>query len=181
MPVPRTGGSEKGLFIWAVGQQESGGNYHAVNPGSGALGRWQVMPANLPGWEAHCRMPQAGPDYFLTHPLYQNRMIDCILGGYYNRYGPYGAASMWYSGQPDWQATYGNPPVYVYVRDVIALMKDPNARPIPGISGGAPPFGETPVPTRQDDWSAHIKRSAEQFSNVSQGLSAHTQRIRALL
>ena len=131
--------SEEQRFIWAVGQQESGGDYLITNSSSGALGRWQVMPANLPGWEADCGMPPAGPEYFLTHPLYQDRMAECKLGRDYRQWGPRGAAAVWYSGQPDWHATYGNPPVYQYVADVIALMGGAPAGPgFPGQGGGGP-------------------------------------------
>jgi hypothetical protein len=37
-------------FLYALGQVESGGNYYAVNPTSGAYGKYQIMPANWPGW-----------------------------------------------------------------------------------------------------------------------------------
>lgn len=37
-------------FLYALGQVESGGNYDAVNPVSGAYGKYQIMPANWPGW-----------------------------------------------------------------------------------------------------------------------------------
>jgi hypothetical protein len=42
----------KGLsrFMYAVGQIESGGNYRARNPYSGAYGKYQIMPANWPSW-----------------------------------------------------------------------------------------------------------------------------------
>ena len=116
-------------FLWAERQQESGQNYRAVNGQSGALGAYQVMPGNLPGWERECGMPPAGPAYFLGHNAYQDRMASCILGRYVNQFGFRGAASLWYSGQPNWHATFGNPPVYVYVNDVIRLM------------GGAPSGG----------------------------------------
>lgn len=173
--------SQREIFIWAVGQQESGGNYRAVNGSSGALGRWQIEPANLPGWARQCRMPMVTPRYFLDHPPYQNRMVDCILGGYYDHYGARGAAAMWYSGQPDWHATYGNPPVYQYVNSVIAIMEHGGARPIPGIGGTGPSAGQAPVPTRQDDWSAHIKRSANQFNHSARNLNRHANRLRSIL
>jgi hypothetical protein len=42
----------KGLdaFMKAVGQVESGGRYDAVNPVSGAYGKYQIMPFNWPVW-----------------------------------------------------------------------------------------------------------------------------------
>ena len=109
-------------FIWAVSIQESGGNYAAQNGTSGAAGKWQIMPANIAPWARECGMPVFSLGYFLTHPRYQDRMAQCKLGRDYRTWGPRGAASVWYSGQPNWHATYGNPPVYAYVNSVIAIM-----------------------------------------------------------
>ena len=37
-------------FLYALGQVESGGNYTALNPTSGAYGKYQIMPANWAAW-----------------------------------------------------------------------------------------------------------------------------------
>ena len=37
-------------FLYALGQVESGGNYTARNPYSGAYGKYQIMPSNWPSW-----------------------------------------------------------------------------------------------------------------------------------
>ena len=37
-------------FKYAMGQVESGGNYYARNPYSGAYGKYQIMPSNWPSW-----------------------------------------------------------------------------------------------------------------------------------
>ena len=37
-------------FLYALGQVESGGDYNALNLKSGAYGKYQIMPANWPGW-----------------------------------------------------------------------------------------------------------------------------------
>lgn len=37
-------------FKSAVGRIESGGNYSARNPSSGAYGKYQIMPSNWPAW-----------------------------------------------------------------------------------------------------------------------------------
>jgi transglycosylase-like protein len=37
-------------FMNAIGQVESGGRYDARNKSSGAYGKYQIMPANWPGW-----------------------------------------------------------------------------------------------------------------------------------
>ena len=36
--------------MYAMGQVESGGNYYARNPTSGAYGKYQIMPSNWPAW-----------------------------------------------------------------------------------------------------------------------------------
>ena len=37
-------------FMAAVGSVESGGDYQALNPVTGAYGKYQIMPANWPAW-----------------------------------------------------------------------------------------------------------------------------------
>jgi Transglycosylase-like domain len=37
-------------FMYAVGRVESGGNYTARNPTSGAYGKYQILPSNWPAW-----------------------------------------------------------------------------------------------------------------------------------
>jgi hypothetical protein len=37
-------------FMAAVAKVESGGNYYAENPTSGAYGKYQIMPSNWPAW-----------------------------------------------------------------------------------------------------------------------------------
>jgi hypothetical protein len=37
-------------FLYALGQVESGGNYYARNPSSGAYGKYQILPSNWPAW-----------------------------------------------------------------------------------------------------------------------------------
>ena len=51
-PSVQAARAPKGLarFMYAVGQVESGGNYRARNPVSGAYGKYQIMPSNWPSW-----------------------------------------------------------------------------------------------------------------------------------
>lgn len=144
--------TEKVVFIEAIGYQESGGHYGVVNSSSGALGKYQVMPANLNPWLRECHLGTSTAYHYLHTPALQDELAMCKLGGNYEKYGVRGAAAVWYSGQPDWQATYGNPPVYQYVNDVLAIMKR--------ISGGkislpAPVEPTLPRP-KEHDWSGHV-------------------------
>lgn len=110
-------------FLWSITQQESGGNYRALGPwinGDRAYGRYQVMGSNVGNWTAKYYGRRLSPQEFLNNPAAQDAVVAGVLGGYFKRYGPAGAAAMWYSGQPDPSKTYGNPPVYRYVNSVIS-------------------------------------------------------------
>lgn len=110
-------------FLWSLTQQESGGNYSAVGVwvnGDRAYGRYQVMGANVPSWTAKYYGRRLTPQQFLNNRAAQDAVVRGVLGGYYRQYGARGAAAMWYSGQPNPNKTYGNPPVYRYVNSVIA-------------------------------------------------------------
>jgi hypothetical protein len=168
--------TEKQRFILAERTQESGGDYTVVNPNSGALGAYQVMPANLPGWlKASHQKQMSGYDYLHCRKC-QDKLAWVILGGYYDRYGPRGAAAMWYSGQPNPNATYGDPPVYQYVNDVITLM---GRGSFPASSGGAAgePGYYTLPPPNEGDWSGHVRRAAQAHRAAAKKLDDRTREL----
>lgn len=55
-----------------IGDQESGNNYYIVNKDSGALGKYQMMPFNLPQY-AGLEDTAANRQYFLQHPELQDK------------------------------------------------------------------------------------------------------------
>lgn len=182
---PPTGGRQdshkvqKLRFLAAERQQESGGNYLVVNAGSGALGAWQVMPENLPGWLRASHLPQMSAYTYLHTPAAQNRLAWVILGGYFDRYGAAGAAAMWYSGQPDPTKTYGDPPVYQYVADVLRLM----GRRLPPINTtGLPnsPYAYTLPPPNEGDWSTIVTRAGQSHARTAGKLGQYAKAIDAL-
>lgn len=122
----------KASFLWAIKQQESGGDYSVVNSSSGAIGAYQVMPSNVASWTKQALGYSLTPAQFRSNPAAQDAVANTILGGYYDKYGARGAAAMWYSGQPDASKTYGNPPVYKYVSDILAKMS--SSSPVTGTS-----------------------------------------------
>lgn len=177
-PGPGAPGQEKTDFLNAERQQESGGNYRIVNPGSGALGAWQVMPSNLPDWLAAAGLPPMTAQQFLYDDAAQNRVAWVILGGYYDTYGPAGAAAMWYSGQSDPNKTYGDPPVYQYVDDVLALM----GQELPSPNYGTPPGGQyfTLPPPNTADWSPTIRGTGTVLMNAGHQAAAAAAVISSL-
>jgi Transglycosylase SLT domain len=124
-------------FLAAIAQVESGGNYSAHNP-SGALGKYQVMAGNVPGWTKRALGYSETPDQFLHDPAAQEAVARTILGGYYQQYGPEGAAAMWFSGQPNPNSTAsdGGNTVRQYVNKVLAAMRGGSASTQPAQPAG---------------------------------------------
>lgn len=132
-------------FLWSITMQESGGNYHAVGPPTPygrAYGRYQVLSPNVGPWTAKYYGKRLTPQQFLNNRAAQDAVVRGVLGGYYRRYGARGAAAMWYSGQPNPNKTYGNPPVYRYVNSVVSRMGSYSGQKIGsgggGYTGGGP-------------------------------------------
>jgi hypothetical protein len=171
--------ADKAGFLRAERQVESGGNYQVVNPGSGALGAYQVMPFNLPSWLADSGLPQMSGYAYLHDPAAQDRLAWVILGGYYDAFGPAGAAAMWYSGQPDPSKTYGDPPVYVYVQNVMYYFLGGKTTPP---NYGAPPGGPdfTLPPPNAADWSPAVRGTAALYRGAGTRLAAAAAAISRL-
>ena len=87
--------SGKEAFINAIGGQESGGDYGAVNGRTGASGKYQIMPEN---WSAWAEETGIGADAEMT-PENQEIVARYKLGEYYDKYGARGAAIAWYAGE----------------------------------------------------------------------------------
>ena len=112
-------------LYWAIATQESGGNYGAVGVwvrGDRAYGKYQVMGANIPSWTAKYYGRSLTPQQFLNNKQAQEAVARGVLQGYYNKYGFRGAASAWYSGNPDLhmstRAQTGGPSIKGYVDSV---------------------------------------------------------------
>jgi hypothetical protein len=120
--MPGSGDPTLDQLLAGIREQETGGEkspYTTVNS-IGALGAYQVMTENVASWTKEALGHSLTKAQFLASPADQDATARYIIGGYYSKYGAKGAAAMWYSGQPDPTKTYGNPPVYSYVNDVIA-------------------------------------------------------------
>lgn len=186
-PEPGPGGpprkankkNELQAFLWAEGEQESGNNYLAINPTSGALGRWQVMPGNLSAWLPESGQPVLTSNQFLHSHKAQNAVALTILGGYFKKYGPAGAAAEWYSGQPDPTKTYGDPPVYVYVQDVLQLMGSPDVGTITTTGTSQLLPWSAPKPDKGDSWATQVDLAAEHIQAIGKTMHTSALLIRA--
>lgn len=87
-----------GSFVRAIAGKESGGNYGAVNRDSGALGKYQIMPRNIPQWSQQALGHSISTQQFLRSPQLQEQIAQHQLRSYYQKWGPEGAAVAWYAG-----------------------------------------------------------------------------------
>ena len=112
-------------FMAGISAQESGGNYAAVNKQSGALGKYQVMPGNVAGWSRQVLGYSVSTSQFLHSPSLQEKIVQGILKGYFDKWGPRGAAAAWYAGpgnhnlDQSTKSQYGGPSIKDYVDSVI--------------------------------------------------------------
>jgi len=131
-------GSGFGKFMQSIAAQESGGSYGARNAMSGAMGKYQIMPANIlgsrRGWDWEVLGRDISPSQFIASPELQEQIASAKLQGYYNKYGPAGAAIAWYAG-PGAAQKYvsgggastrgeagGHPSVSGYMQDILRRM-----------------------------------------------------------
>jgi hypothetical protein len=95
-------------FRQAIIGKESGGNYNAVNPDSGALGIGQVMPENVGPWTQKYLGKALTPEQFLKDRAAQDAVVngrfndmlkDQAAAGFSGEQMIRRAAAVWYSGQ----------------------------------------------------------------------------------
>lgn len=113
-------------FYSAIAEQESGGNYKAVGVwvgGDRAYGKYQIMGANIPSWTKAYLGYSMTPQQFLNSPSAQEKVAKGKLKSYFNKYGARGAASAWYSGNPNLHNSTssqpGGPSIKGYVDSVL--------------------------------------------------------------
>jgi cell wall-associated NlpC family hydrolase len=87
-------------FFAAIAQQESGGDYGAVNPRTGASGKYQILPGNIGPWSEQYLGRRISVSAFRRSPKLQEQLARAVLRSYFDRYGARGAAAAWYSGSP---------------------------------------------------------------------------------
>lgn len=115
-------------FVNAIVGQESN-RYDDVNPRTGALGRYQVLPRYVGPWSREILNRTVTPGEFLRNPRIQDQVAIWKLRKLYDAYGPRGAAAAWYSGDAARQNDTRHNPKYPsepsvaeYVAGVVAKM-----------------------------------------------------------
>lgn len=86
-------------FVSNIAQMESGGNYGAVNKDTGALGKYQVLPGNVPSWSREVLGKSMTPEQFLSDHGAQDQIAQTVLRGYVAKHGFEGAAQAWLGGE----------------------------------------------------------------------------------
>jgi hypothetical protein len=82
---------------------ESGGQqnpYGALNPTTHAIGKYQVMPSNVPGWTLAATGQSMTPDQFRASPQAQEAVFRDQMQRSLQLYSPADAASIWFTGKP---------------------------------------------------------------------------------
>lgn len=164
-----SGGYGFDAFFEAIAQQESGGNYSAVNGRTGASGKYQIMPGNIGPWSQQYLGRRVSVQEFRRSPRLQDELARAVLKSYYDKYGPRGAAAAWYSGKPGRANDYrkfrkNEPSVGEYVDQVLSRQGGTPAAPRP-----APP-SPSQVPSATEPLNAPVDASLA--SRTAPGLAA---------
>lgn len=90
-------------YAGAISSVESGGNYRAIGPNTGemgrALGKYQVMSANVGPWSKEVLGREVSPQEFIQNPEIQDAVFNGKFGQYVEKYGADGAARAWFAGE----------------------------------------------------------------------------------
>lgn len=112
-------------LIYGIRMQESGGDYNALNS-YGAVGAYQVLKSNVPGWTRRALGYSMTWQQFRASRSAQDAVARYMLGNYYRKYGARGAAAAWYAGEANHgldmstRAQNGGPSIKGYVDSVLA-------------------------------------------------------------
>lgn len=83
-------------------ESKGSGDYAAVGPTHSklgrALGRYQIMEANIPVWSKEVLGRPVTADEFMANPQLQDQIFDGKFQSYVNKFGPEGAAQAWLGG-----------------------------------------------------------------------------------
>lgn len=112
--------------------------YRVVNAW-GAVGKYQVLKSNIPSWSREVLGYSISWQTYRDRPDLQEKIVRGRMGRYYSKYGFRGAASAWYSGNPNLhQSTRpqpGGPSIKGYVDSVYNRAQSYKGGSSGGMSG----------------------------------------------
>jgi uncharacterized protein (TIGR02594 family) len=156
------------------------GDYAATGPWTGdpeegrdrAYGRYQVMGKNIGPWaEQYLKQSGVTPEQFIKDPALQDKLFDAVYGGYAQKYGERGAASMWFTGRPDEPAVSdvnGKLTGKTYAdRYMEALGATPQVTHPPNPTVGKPDVASAAqVATDKDKWGKAFSGAATGYADL---------------
>jgi hypothetical protein len=148
-------------FTWGLAGQESGWNYYARNPYSGAFGRYQVMPANWNIWAS----TYVGRGWVDPSPVNQEKVARGKLSGLYRWLGEWRMVAYWWlTGDTNRDSSHWSAGARRYVGNVMALMNraPKKASPDPVDVAGETGFQVNPGDRRLLVKKVHLRTSVAQ-------------------
>jgi len=165
------------------------GDYSAIGPqtktGDRAIGRYQVMGANVPEWTKAALGRSMTPQEFAASPEAQDAVFDHRFGQYVQKYGPEGAAKAWFAGEGGMKNGGA--------RDQLGTSVDQYGQKFMRGMGGTneqytsegsiPPFGVIPIPgsgakkevrpSTVQQRRAYLRELQATGQKVTQGMAEH--------
>lgn len=160
-------------FMWALSEQESGGQkdrYGVVNA-YGAVGKYQVLKSNIPGWSKEILGYSISWQKFRDSPELQEKIVRGKLKKYYDAWGARGAAAAWYAGPGNHDLHMstakqpGGPSIKKYVDDILGRAGGYSGQTYSGSGVG----GEPVVPKLSE------KELAEQYGFTMSFLNSNPE------
>ena len=132
-------------FLYALGQVESGGNYTALNPTSGAYGKYQIMPANWPAWAKTYLGSSTAPQ----SPANQEKVARGKVTDLYRWLGTWpNVAHWWLTGSGDNNQAHWSTYSKTYIAKIMKIYEATTDAML-GIAPKPPPVGAAVVATRR--------------------------------
>ena len=132
-------------FLHALGEVESGGDYYARNPISGAYGKYQILPSNWPGWA----LKYIGSSTAPQTPANQERVARGKVTDLYNWLDTWpNVAHWWLTGSGERNQALWSSYSKTYVAKIMAIYNATTDAQL-GIAPTPPPVGVVVVATRR--------------------------------
>lgn len=132
-------------FLHALGEVESGGNYTALNPVSGAYGKYQILPSNWPAWALKYLGSSSAPQT----PANQEKVARGKVADLYVWLDTWpNVAHWWLTGSGERNQALWSSYSKTYVAKIMAIYNATTDADV-GIAPSPPPVGVVVVATRR--------------------------------